>query len=207
MYFFTVVPISQPVKDLTHEMFQALKTGVLIQIHFWELQTFQSFGQTTSCAAKQTYSLHGEKASTFENTTVLSCLSTAVLPAYRRSLCPPPTTSLTSITSQQTGEETWTHCLYQFHKFPCATGHSSGGWGCAFWSHMDYMLLPVFKHSVGITRDALLGEKNEHQTEKVTTKLNLRLLTSVGSNWTCMTSTEMTWHLNPSHSITTNIPP
>lgn len=94
------------------------------------------------------YSLHEEKASTFENTTVLPCLSTGatVLPAHSRSLCLPPTTSLTSITSQQAGEATWTYCLYQLHKLPCATGHSSGGWGCAFQSHMDYMLLSVFKH-------------------------------------------------------------
>lgn len=103
------------------------------------------------------------------HTTVLPCLSTGatVLPTHSGSLRLPTTTSLTSITSQQAGEETWTLWLYhKFHKFPCATGHSSGSWRCAFWSYMDYVLLSVFKHSVRITRSALLGKKMNIKLKK-----------------------------------------
>lgn len=72
-FFFSVFPISQPAKDLKGEIFQT----------FWELQTFQSFRQTTFHTTKQVCSLQGQNNDIFERATLLPCLSTgaAVLPA------------------------------------------------------------------------------------------------------------------------------
>lgn len=114
----------------------AKRSGSAVQIQFWELQAFQSFGQTTFHTTKQVRSLRGQNNGIFESATVLPCLSTgaaAALPAQQAaSIRLPPATSLPSITSQQAGEETLTlHLCHKLHTSACATRRSSSGRGRA----------------------------------------------------------------------------